>query len=269
VSKKSPEKTNQGDIDNDEFFSQLKPPPKNKPLISPRSPEKSSSTIGNDPWASPTLTNANKSNVSRNETNAQLTSELDDLWANKNKIPSPKTQLNLNLDDPWSSSTTNVPNKLAPAIIPSANNPWSNSLATNVTNNSLENHDPWSAKEPITQNTPQTNNSIWPSLNDPSQQQSNTASLLTNNILNNLWTTTTSTNPLTNTASAFTAPIVRTNPPVNNPFLGNSIFPSTNLNGNSTLPNYSALSQPWLISSSITPSNTVTSSNKTTNPFLD
>jgi hypothetical protein len=269
--KNSPEQTNQEDIDNDEFFSKLKPPPKkNESLISP---EKTSPI---DPWSSPTLrSTSNGNNGVKTDAKAQQTSELDDLWGNKNTMTASKTQPNLNLDDPWSSTTTNNQNRLAPAIVPSANNPWSssNAIATNLTNNTLVNDDPWSTKAPpVKPASQQANNSIWPSLTESSnqQQQTNAASLLTNNILNNLWTTTTSTNSNTNTASAFSAPIVRpANQIVNNPFLGNSVFPSTNLNANSTLPNYSALSQPWLISSSITPSNTVTSSNKTTNPFLD
>ncbi len=260
---KSPVKTNQSDIDNDEFFSQLKPPPKSKSFASPQSSEKTGSNNKSDPWSSPTLTHANNgSNV-----NKQITSEPDVFWANENKIPSPRAQLNLNLDDPWSTSTTNAP--LAPAIIPSANNPWSNSVATNVTNKSLEINDPWLTKATEARPTPNVNASIWPSLSEPSQQPSNTASLLTNNILNNLWSTSTSNNPITNTASAFSAPIVRTSSStVSNPFLGNGIFPSSNSNG-STIPNYSALSQPWLLSSTNTPSNTVTSSSKTNNPFLD
>lgn len=296
------------DIDNDEFFTQLKAKPTPSPpsTIAPPStakaintskdsippayfkppspdiqPPKYTATIqaaNNDPWSSlqTTTTNNNpvpildayqhlksiKTNQMPTLTTEAPTLLSNDLWQAKNKnLPNPA--------DPWSTTTTATTH----AFQPSTNNPWSNFSVSPTSSQLIQpNNDPWStdvntSKPNIAKKT--SNSNIWPSLTE--MKSSNTATVLTNNILNDLWSKTPATT--SNVASAFSAQqMTTTNPAVNNPFLNmntttNSIFPSTNIN--STASNYAALNQPWLIS--LTNSNTLTTngSNKTNNPFND
>ena len=123
---KSPQK--QGDIDNDEFFSQLTKPATSTNLIMPslksKSPEKfTSNNTSNDPWSSSSSNLLNTPiHGSNNAAQTRSNPVIEDLWLSKTS-----------LEDPWSSkaSTFNSQPKLTPAIIPSANNPWSNPLEAN------------------------------------------------------------------------------------------------------------------------------------------
>jgi epsin len=301
------------DMDNDDFFTQLKatkPTPSSpRSIASPASsatathtsrdliPPLYAATIqaaNNDPWTplpvattkliSPTINTTvpvldayqHLKSIKTNQ-NSTLTAEaapllLNEPWVAKNKnLP--------NLADPWSATTATTP-ATAQTFQPSTNNPWSNFSIPPASQVVQAKNDPWSvdvnsiSKPYVTKTT--SNGNIWPSLTE--MKSSNTATLLTNNILNDLWSKAPATTNLSsnnsnnnsNIASAFSShQMVTTNAAVNNPFLNmntaNSIFPSTNIN--STTSNYSALNHPWLI----TTSNTLTTngSNKTNNPFID
>lgn len=262
---KSPPKQS-SDIDNDEFFSQLTKPQLIPPSFASKSPEKATTLLNNDPWsATSTHTIANSNNGIKNDINSQTKNVNDDLWLTK---PS----LSVDLADPWAEKpAASLHPKLPSAIVPSANNPWSNE--SNNKNTPLINNDPWAVKQTVPSlSQPTSNASLWPSLNDiKSNPTPSSTNLLTNNLINNLWPTASS-NTTPNMVSAFSAPIMHSNSntAVNNPFMTNSLFPATNNNfvSNST-PNYAVLSQPWLTSSSYNTSNTITNSNKTTNPFID
>ena len=282
------------DIDNDEFFSQLKtsvkpstPVEEEKKLASPLlklypAEKKAADSAPNDPWSSKAIA------TSQYDAKTKTTPDslLNDLWlAPSTATKQPTNNVDMGLaGDPWSSISSKnnqvKPNTASVSVTASNtnNNPWSDALvapiATNSNTNktslsSLNNNDPWATKS-----VPQANNaSLWPSFTTtapaPTKQASNTAAMLTNAILNDLW----SNNANNTTASTNSAIPVASNPVVNNPFLASSVFPSASItsNGgsNGVMSNYSALSHPWLLSSSITTSSSLSNSNKTSNPFID